>query len=326
MGLKYEPALDGLRAIAATMVLLHHAHVPGFAGGGRGVDVFFVLSGYLITNILVSEARATGQIDVTAFWLRRARRLVPALIAVILVSGLLVNQFPPEEVPRMGAAMLFAATYTTNIASCMGFALTPLSHTWTLALEMQFYLIWPFVVGFVAKVRRPAVALFAAWIAVTATSGAVGQLPTLKAFQWLFSVGPLIFGSALAFTPPMRPAIGWLGATIVLAMTFVPSSLRPQLLNHLPLLDMGAGMLISSLSHDYRLSRALGWAPLVWLGAISYGIYLWHFPILEVLRGQGWQLRVLVAAPLSIAMARLSYLTVETWGRAIGRRPAAELG
>lgn len=321
MGRKYEPSLDGVRALSALAVLFYHAHVPVFWHGDNGVPVFFVLSGYLITTILTDEVRAGG-IELRRFWMRRVRRLLPALFVLVAATLIFGPMLVPDEAPRMMAAAFFASTYTMDVANIFGFPMTPLSHTWTLALEMQFYLLWPYVVRAVANLRRPVAVLLGVWGLICLASIAIAG-SQFKAWLPLFDVSGLIFGSAIALVPPIRPALGWLGAALILAITFVPMNIRPEFIRHLPLLDVGAGLLVGSLSQRYALSRALSWAPLVWLGAISYGIYLWHFPILEALRGRDWEIRALLATAFAVAMARLSYLTVETWGRRLGRKAQA---
>jgi peptidoglycan/LPS O-acetylase OafA/YrhL len=318
MRLKYEPSLDGVRALSALSVLFFHAHVPGFARGGNGVTVFFVLSGYLITTILAADA-SDGAIDLRRFWSRRIRRLLPALLAVVAVTLAITPLLLPDEAPRMGAAALLAITYTMNIANSLGFPMTALSHTWTLGLEMQFYLLWPFVVGWLGRLRRPDIALFAAWGLIAVIVGSLSGLPTnFVIYSPVYRIDALILGAALAYTRPVSAPLGWLGAGLILLGTFPPPHGLPAIAERLPLVEMGAGLLISSLRRPSVLSRSLGWAPLAWLGAISYGIYLWHFPILEVLRGWNWVVRAAIATPLAIGLARLSYITIERWGRTVG--------
>ena len=140
----YQPALDGVRALAILAVLLFHAKVPGVPGGFVGVDVFFVLSGFLITTILAGEHRRCGRIDLPGFYRRRLRRLYPALIvflcAYLLTAGLLFPRVAPE---KHGRDALLALFYLADYGRALDMPLSVLNHTWSLAVEAQFYLLWP---------------------------------------------------------------------------------------------------------------------------------------------------------------------------------------
>jgi peptidoglycan/LPS O-acetylase OafA/YrhL len=157
--LTYRPALDGLRALAVVAVFAYHTHLPWARAGFLGVDVFFVLSGYLITALLLVEYEREGRIDLIRFWCRRARRLLPALIAVLAVVAVAVPLLAPEQAHRLRADLLAALGYVSNWRlifenqSYFAAAGRPpvLQHLWSLAVEEQFYLLWPVVMAWALR-------------------------------------------------------------------------------------------------------------------------------------------------------------------------------
>ncbi|MEL6778394.1 MAG: acyltransferase [Cyanobacteria bacterium J06597_16] len=159
----FRPDIEGLRAIAILLVIAYHAHVPGFKGGYIGVDMFFVLSGYLITWLLIHEAEETGTINLVRFYARRARRLLPALLLVLAVTiGISAVLYAPFEQQALAHTALATAAYLSNAyfaqtaVDYLGTALetNPLLHTWSLSVEEQFYLVWPLLVAFAAGVSN----------------------------------------------------------------------------------------------------------------------------------------------------------------------------
>ena len=165
----YAPALDGLRALAIFAVMGLHFAPAIVTAGSLGVDVFFVLSGYLITSILLSEIQRTGALDYKEFLARRAKRLLPALAALLLTYALLAPQLFPELAGRRWFDIATTAFYVTNLRETFWPANTPLSHTWSLAIEEQFYIFWPFAVLWLNRFspRRAVSWLFVSWIALT---------------------------------------------------------------------------------------------------------------------------------------------------------------
>jgi peptidoglycan/LPS O-acetylase OafA/YrhL len=149
-------ALDGLRGFAVLSVVFVHCALPGFPGGTHGVDVFFVLSGYLITTLLVAESERPETVDIRAFWRRRFRRLMPALAALVLAYVAIAPLLLPEVAHLRWRDAAAALTYTMNLDLLAERRMTGLGHLWSLALEAQFYLLWPAVVLLLRRLRNPA--------------------------------------------------------------------------------------------------------------------------------------------------------------------------
>ncbi|HYJ75782.1 MAG TPA: acyltransferase family protein [Kineosporiaceae bacterium] len=310
-----RPALDGIRALAVAGVLAYHlggGSTSVVRGGFLGVDVFFVLSGYLITGLLLAEHRRSGRIDLVAFWFRRARRLLPALVVVVVAVGAWVwwSQ-APETWPARRADLLWTLAYGTNwhlaatgqdyFAGYTG--ASPVLHTWSLAIEEQFYLAWPLLViagiaaGRLLRHGRSrlllgagAVGLAAAWSAWT-LAAAWSPADASRAYygtqgrvqELLVGALAALLGPALAALPAAvagrAAAIG--AAGLAAAMLAVPAEG--------PLYFRGGALGVSLLAAALVVgverapgclaARALAWRPAVALGAVSYGVYLWHWPV-----------------------------------------------
>lgn len=320
-------SLDGLRAICAASVVVFHAAPELMVGGSLGVDVFFVLSGFLITRILLSERDKTGSINVGRFYLSRAARLWPALLAFTAVYAcvVLVLKVGDDRAEKLKAA-LYAATYVMNIVQA--FDLGPrgqLLHTWSLAIEQQFYLLWPLAMivmqrGRVLSDIASLLALCIAWRFILVAEGAT----IARIYNGLDTrLDGLLIGGLLAAIPD-RSAIHRIAgrtwaipaiALAALAFTFhVDGSLTLGLM--LPVVSVLAGWLVIGL----RVAEpaCLTVAPLVYLGSISYGIYLWHFPIAILLRHHLWAPPFVAAAGAlltSTALAAGSFHFLETPAR-----------
>jgi peptidoglycan/LPS O-acetylase OafA/YrhL len=343
--LRHQPALDGLRGAAVAGVLLFHG--GHLSGGFLGVDAFFVLSGFLITSLLLVETGATGRIGLGAFWGRRARRLLPALalvlLAVALYAWLLAR---PDELATIRGDALATIGYFANwraIASSRDYwalfrAPSPLDHTWSLAIEEQFYLVWPLVVAFVT--RRCELHIAARRILVL--SG-IFALASLAAMLTIFSpanpsrvyfgtdtrAASILVGSALAAALALRPSVGRRGRAVlevaalaslgVLAFAWIRASGSSDILYRGGLFACAiatAVVIAASVdAHRGPTAKLLSFRPLCLLGIISYGVYLWHWPVYVVLDPtrmhiDGWPLlAVRIAVTLGIAV--VSYHFVE---------------
>lgn len=347
----YLPGLDGLRAIAIIGVLLYHAGVDPFPGGFLGVDVFFVLSGFLITSLILEQFQRSGTIDFKKFYLGRARRLLPALFLMLLVVGIAVALVYRDSAASFRADALASIFYVNNwwyiFADHSYFEFTGrpalLNHLWSLAVEEQFYLIWPFVAFLVIRKFSRGVLGFVAlggalastaWMFTLAVSQGMPEFtdPSRAYFGSDSHAMGLLIGAALAtvWRPgrlPMRIAPG---ATSILTFTGIGSLLLiigfyVFSSEFSPFLYRGGFLLLAILvaatialvTHPaLPLGGWLGVAPMRYLGQRSYGIYLWHWPIFMVTRpGQDipldglplFTLRILI----TLAIAEVSFRYVE---------------
>jgi len=354
----YVPALDGLRALAVAAVLLYHGDVSWMPGGFLGVEVFFVISGYLITALLLAERERTGGTAFLQFWARRARRLLPALFALVVAVAVAWLVWHPEEVARIRGDLAASLGYVTNwyqiiVGQSYVEALgrpSPLRHLWSLAVEEQFYLVWPVALALLVRVTRgrrtPMVIATLAFAAGSALLGAalfkVGEDPLRSYYGTDTRAAGVLLGAALAIAAPpwsLRPhlarwsrwllslagvvglmGIGWM---CMRANEFDPFVYRGGFL----LLDLCTLAVIAALVHPgitgvgRGVGAALGSGPLVWIGRRSYGIYLWHWPIFVLTRpdldvdpaawyGSGWRLLALRIG-LTLVVAELSYVFIE---------------
>ena len=318
-------ALDGLRTIAVGLVIMRHVMGRAVPGGFVGVDLFFVLSGYLITSILSKEFATHSDISLGHFYLRRASRLMPALgvllLAVILTQSIGLHHFvitPDVE---------FSATYMMNWARAFAWGDNfVLGHTWSLGVEEQFYFLWPPILLVVLRWRpaaAPAVASAMALLSVICSSCLyLNGAPWERTYNGFDTRAvELLFGCALAFLPldgRLAAALArfWFIPTIALvaaALSLHESS------PFLPLGGYGAlaivgGWLIVAILAEAPLVVLLEQPAMVYLGRISYGLYLWHFPLLRLCSALGlshWT-QIAVVPPLTFVLAALSYHFVET--------------
>lgn len=350
--LAYEPALDGVRALAIAAVLAFHDGVSFLPGGFLGVEVFFVLSGYLITSLVLVELEATGRVRLGAFWARRARRLLPALfvlVAVVVVHQILVGA--TGAVPGFRADVLSTLLYVANwhqiLAGSNYFAATgpvsPLRQTWSLAIEEQFYLLWPPLLLAVATLARRRGVSPRRAIGVVALLGCAGSAVAMALVVRspadislaYYGTGTraqgLLAGAALATVLASRPSralAGWsrrgvaaaalAGAAVLAAAVVLVSGTSLGLYRFGFLgIDAAAVAVLAGLRLLPRSAgaRLLSSRPLVGLGRVSYGLYLWHFPLFLWIDPSSTGLR---GAPLfalrvvaSLVAAVLSYVVVE---------------
>jgi peptidoglycan/LPS O-acetylase OafA/YrhL len=309
--LGYVPPLDGLRGVAIALVISFHYFAFPF-GGGDGVDLFFVLSGFLITTLLLEERSATGAISLGSFYGRRARRLLPALLVMLAafsVIALAKGHDPVWDLERFGF-------YTGNAARA--FTLLPpsgLDHLWSLAEEEQFYLLWPLLLLAFARSRRLlmfTLALTGALILYRAGLAIGGASLNRLYFGPDTHADGLMMGAALAIILQRRSItvpeglLPWIVGSFVLAV-LIPDVNTGWHIIGLPLFELVCAALIAAAVSGSSLTSALSWPPLVFLGKISYSLYLWHFMLLWAF-GSRYEM---IALPVTFACAYLSYRFVE---------------
>lgn len=324
--LAYRPEIDGLRAIAVLPVALFHARVPGFAGGFVGVDVFFVISGYLITGVLLRSGAQRG--NLATFYERRARRILPALFPVLAFTLAAAWWFfIPEDFRRYSQALTATALFASNLLFALrgdyfageaGFE--PLIHTWSLGVEEQFYLLYPIALLSIARrmprALLPVVSLImgASFASAVFTAShypglAFNLLPT-RAWE-------LMAGAACAILPPARPrglpALAGLLAIVAGMAVIDPDTPAPAAWFLLPV--AGTALVVRFGTADTIAGKVLSWRPLVLVGLVSYGFYLWHQALLAFLfysyfNPPPWRLTGLTLA-VAFGLAIASYRLIE---------------
>lgn len=341
----YRRDIDGLRALAVLPVVIYHLRIPFgdtylLPGGFLGVDIFFVLSGFLITKIILEEMARSGRLSLGNFYIRRARRILPALFAVILASVLAgVFILTPTEMTRLAESAMAALAFVSNgywffelesYGAPVGL-LQPLLHTWSLAIEEQFYLIFPLLLMVLKPQKRPV------FVAVVMVALIIGSLIAAeRTTAWL---------QPMSFYSPLSRAWELLsGGLLALALTHFPRAMSPApilkaLVPKLGVVVIGVSMVmidLNEVSHPGLITapivlatlgllwcaqgaeittRALSSTPLVFIGRLSYSIYLWHFPVFAYGRlttiGPVGPLDMAIWLGLTLLLSVLGYYAVE---------------
>jgi peptidoglycan/LPS O-acetylase OafA/YrhL len=353
---RFRSDIEGLRAIAVLLVVLYHAHVPSLTGGYVGVDVFFVISGFLITGLLVREWSERRSVSLVRFYGRRARRILPAASIVVLFTmfasyrwlGFLRGNTIASD-GKWAAVFLanihFALVHLSYFASQA--PPSPLQHMWSLAVEEQFYVVWPTLFLAICLVRRRsdprlrlAVALSAVvvgslvWSVVETTQNRTWAYFSPLPRAWELAIGGLVaVASGVIIRIPSRVAIGLgglgLAGVIVSAFIYNDATRYPGLAVALPVLATALVIVAGSASNRGLAERLLGLGSLQWLGKRSYSLYLWHWPVL-IIAAERTNKPLSLSQNLSLVLVALlasmiTYRLVENpirFSRALLSRPA----
>jgi peptidoglycan/LPS O-acetylase OafA/YrhL len=306
--LPYSPPLDGVRALAIALVLVYHGGASLFPGGFIGVDTFFVLSGFLITSILVREHTTTGHIALLSFWARRARRLLPALVVMVGAVLLWVHFFARGDYPALGSdarsvLFYFANWHFSSGASYvdLGNSVSPFLHTWSLAIEEQFYLVWPLLLLGAFKLGLSRGKLLTLTLLAAVGSAALmaylydpSRDPTAIYYNTATRAQALLIGAAVAlavfwWNPVVRrlgpalwgalAAVGCAGLVVLSTTMTIGGAFTYQ--GGLTLAALCAAALVGgvTLAGSSLVAQCLSLRPIRYVGRISYGLYLWHWPI-----------------------------------------------
>jgi peptidoglycan/LPS O-acetylase OafA/YrhL len=313
--LGYVPALDGLRAVAIALVVVYHALMPAHFGGAGGVDVFFVLSGFLITALLLEEWEGRGAVSLRRFYLRRFVRLGPPL--VLMLAVVFVPVAVTMGLPTAVDGTALSLSYTMPVGAESGAtALSPYEHTWSLGVEEWFYAVWPPVlVWFLHGRRRWAVVAASGAAAVLALAEFAAQAQTGQV-SFILRAGGLMAGCVLGLLlhSSASRAPRWVGPAGLglLGLSVVRSSIAP--FSTVDVLSAGAGalLLVTALLRgpEGLLRRLLSARPVAYAGRISYELYLWHYPVLcvlGVLNRSDWLEVGWIAVPLSCGLAMAAH-------------------
>jgi peptidoglycan/LPS O-acetylase OafA/YrhL len=361
-GDQHIPALDGLRGFAMLLVLWFHLRPEQMPGGLVGMTIFFPLSAFLITRMTAREVERTRRIDLRRFYVRRARRLLPAVVVMLVVMSCLLwatGQWTHEIRDEMLSSLLYVNNWwqianTVDYWNRFGPA-SPFEHLWSLSVEEQFYIVWPLVVLVTARAgRRPLAALLAVASGILVFSAGYGLWLGIRGadssfiyYNTLVRSAELMVGSCLALLAALRPISTWPTAVqramhaaatpIVLVALLLALSVRDPGTWIVPyggmvLIALGAAVVLASIVEGGPVCRVLTWTPLIWVGVRCYSMYLWHWPIIVLVTPRtsgldGWWLTSLQLG-MTLAVTVLSYEIIETpfrRGRSAGEGPSAHV-
>ncbi|MED1466624.1 acyltransferase family protein [Bacillus paramycoides] len=344
---RYMVGLDSLRGLAILGVILYHINFNWMPGGFLGVAVFFVLSGYLITDILAMEWKRNKRIDLKKFWLSRARRLLPGMFVMLVITFAWITIFHSSLLEKMCGDSLAALFYVSNwwyIYHKLSYfdnfnQLSPLNHFWSLAVEEQFYVVWPFIISlgfYYIKKQSRMILLICLGAAASALAMAILYEPGADPSRIYYGTDTrafsLLIGAALALLWPSNrlankiipkarlilDAVGGTALIIILIMFWKTNQYDPFLYNGgMVLLSIATALLVANLAHPAsRIAQFLRFRPLRWIGVRSYGIYLWHYPILtlttpKVNAGDFSLIRAIFQFLLIIMITQISWKFIE---------------
>jgi len=358
-GTAFRADIEGLRAIAVLLVIAYHFKLGPFHGGLVGVDVFFVLSGFLITSLLIREMQGTGTVSLPDFWARRVRRLLPASCLVIVVTVVAARwMLSPVMLKDVGRDAVAAALFVVNIvfgnrnsdylgAQAAATSPSPLLHFWSLALEEQFYVVWPVLVMLAGRARDRMRAITGLIVGLGTVSLVACLWYTQRSPVWAFYLLPtraweLLAGAALAvigarvvrIPEQARAMLGWVGllGIVVASLVISDSTAFPGFAALLPVLSTVAVIAAGGAVTRNGPLMVLRARPLQWVGKRSYAIYLWHWPVFILADAKWGPLSVpqrIGAVAIAGSLAAISFMLVEdparhsAWFSAQARRGLA---
>ncbi|MFK4415970.1 peptidoglycan/LPS O-acetylase OafA/YrhL/lysophospholipase L1-like esterase [Bacillus sp. RC251] len=344
---RYMVGLDSLRGLAILGVILYHINFNWMPGGFLGVTVFFVLSGYLITDILAMEWKRNKRIDLKKFWLSRARRLLPGMLVMLVITLAWITIFHSSLLEKMRGDSLAALFYVSNwwyIYHKLSYfdnfnQISPLNHFWSLAVEEQFYVVWPFIISlglYYIKKQSRMILLICLGAFASALAMAILYEPGVDPSRIYYGTDTrafsLLIGAVLALVWPSNrlankiipkarfilDIVGGIALIIILVMFWKTNQYDPFLYKGgMVLLSIATALLVANLAHPAsRIAQFLRFRPLRWVGVISYGIYLWHYPILtlttpKVNTGDFSIIRAILQFLLIILIAQISWKFIE---------------
>lgn len=344
---RYMVGLDSLRGLAILGVILYHINFNWMPGGFLGVTVFFVLSGYLITDILAIEWKRNKRIDLKKFWLSRARRLLPGMLVMLVITLAWITVFHSSLLEKMRGDSLAALFYVSNwwyIYHKLSYfdnfnQLSPLNHFWSLAVEEQFYVVWPFIISlglYYIKKQSRMILLICLGAVASALAMAILYEPGADPSRIYYGTDTrafsLLIGAVLALVWPSNrlankiipkarfilDVVGGIALIIILVMFWKTNQYDPFLYKGgMVLLSIATALLVANLAHPAsRIAQFLRFRPLRWIGIRSYGIYLWHYPILtlttpKVNAGDFSLIRAILQFLLIIMIAQISWKFIE---------------
>lgn len=328
--MNYVPALDGIRAVAVLLVIAVHAKTPYLSGGFLGVDMFFVLSGFLITSLLLNEIRGTGKIALWPFYLRRLRRLMPALVLMLALYAIVAPFLWPDS-PHHLRDIVVSALYLSDYGMALfNIPGMPLSHTWSLSVEEHYYLVWPLLLLWAVRKypdRRLVWAMFAFYLTATLWRWfcvEAGRGHSSVFFSFDTRLSGLMLGSVIAAAffhkatlRTLKPFSSYAiiaGCLIATALLATKGALALMITFGVTLCEIGIFITILEIMGREKsaLRDALSRKPLVFLGRISYGLYLYHAPVIVYLNTHfDWRVALPLGFAVTFMLAVVSYYLVE---------------